>query len=124
MSEELENLVWALLDEEQNIQGVAVLDGANQIVYQTENWDLTSDVSKILEVKEGKSSSVEIQGVRYMIVENVPERIIGTNVTGKGHLIMCPAGAGLLVTYIDPAAGPRDALFNVQAYSGKLAPHL
>jgi len=58
-----------------------------------------------------------------MVVENTEERKIGTNITGKGHLIICPipiGGTGGLVCYIDPAAGPRDALFTVQSYALKL----
>ena len=120
MSAEVEKLVFELLDADQTIGGVCVIDGSGNIVFQTENWDLSSDAAKILQLDES-ASTASILGVRYMIVENVPERIIGTNVTGKGHVIICPAGAnGKVVCYIVPEAGPRDALFNVMTYSGKI----
>ncbi|NVM37931.1 MAG: hypothetical protein HWN81_20225, partial [Candidatus Lokiarchaeota archaeon] len=54
---------------------------------------------------------------------NTEERKIGTNITGKGHLIICPVpigGTGALVCYINPQAGPRDALFATQEYALKL----
>ena len=43
--------------------------------------------------------------------------------TGKGHIIICPVpigGTGALVCYINPQAGPRDALFATQEYAIKL----
>ena len=68
-------------------------------------------------------TNITIQGIKYMIVENTEERKIGTNITGKGHLIIAPVpigGTGALICYINPAAGPRDALFAVQTYALKL----
>ncbi|GAB4318942.1 MAG: hypothetical protein Kow0069_22240 [Promethearchaeota archaeon] len=121
MSGEIESLINALLDEEPNVYGVALIDANNQLVYQTENWDLTSDVGSVLAARNGEGTAMTLQGVKYMIVENTPERTIGTNVTGQGHVIVVPAGNGLLVTYISPQAGPRDALFNVQSFGSKFA---
>ncbi|MHA1731612.1 MAG: hypothetical protein ACTSU5_06695 [Promethearchaeota archaeon] len=118
----VDDAIDELMETEQNVFGVAVVNGSKQLVTQTENWDISPNLDEIWAVKNGEASSVTLQGIRYMIVENVPERIIGTNVTGKGHIIMCPVGDGLLVTYINPQVGPRDALFNVQSSSQKFAP--
>jgi len=121
MSEQVENLAFELLDADQNIGGVCVIDSSGNIIFQTENWDLTNDAASIMKLDES-ASSISLLGIRYMIVENVPERIIGTNVTGKGHLVICPAeDKGKIVCYIVPQAGPRDALFNVMTYGGKIA---
>jgi hypothetical protein len=69
-------------------------------------------------------TNISILGIKYMIVENAEERKIGTNITGKGHLIIAPipiGGTGALVCYINPQVGPRDALFAVQDYAKKLS---
>ena len=116
---EVENIVDGLLDAEENVGAVAVLSKSGNVVYQTENWDLTAEVSNILGVIDG-GSSLAVLGVKYMIVENTPERIIGTNITGKGHMIIAPFNDGALVTFIIPQCGPRDALFNVQETAAKL----
>ncbi|MFX0081689.1 MAG: hypothetical protein ACFE94_08045 [Candidatus Hodarchaeota archaeon] len=127
---EIEGIIDSLLDEEQNVFGVAIIGKDGKLITQTENWDLISDISLIneilnqkLELGEKGITSLTIQGIKYMIVENTEERKIGTNITGKGHIIICPipiGGTGALVTYINPQAGPRDALFNVQEYAKKL----
>ena len=126
----IEKIIDDLLEEEQNVYGVAVIDEGGSLVTQTENWDLTGDLPKLNELLETKLelgekgiSSISIQGVKYMIVENIEERKIGTNITGKGHIIICPipiGGTGALVCYINPQVGPRDALFTVQTHAQKI----
>ena len=122
---EIENIIDELLNEEQNIYGVAVIGKDGSLVTQTDNWDISGDLGKINELiaAEEGVGRIEIQGIRYMVVENTPERKIGTNVAGKGHIIICPVpigGTGALVCYINPQVGPRDALFNAQDFAKKL----
>jgi predicted regulator of Ras-like GTPase activity (Roadblock/LC7/MglB family) len=130
MSEEIEKIIDGLLEEEENVYGVAVVDKDGKLITQTENWDLSGDMDKINELLRTKlglgekgMTSIVLQDVKYMIVENTEERKIGTNITGKGHVIVAPVpigGTGALVCYINPQVGPRDALFTVQEYAKKL----
>jgi predicted regulator of Ras-like GTPase activity (Roadblock/LC7/MglB family) len=134
MSAEIETLIDELLNEEQNVFGVAVISQSGSLITQTENWDISSDMGQLnellntkLELGQKGMSSITIQGIKYMIVENTEERKIGTNIQGKGHLIIAPApvgGTGALVCYLNPQSGPRDALFTVQSFALKLAAHL
>ena len=130
MSSEIESIIDDLLSEEQNIFGVAIISKDGTLVTQTSNWDLTNDLGLVNELLNQKLelgakgiTSLTLQGIKYMIVENTEERKIGTNITGKGHLIICPipiGGTDALITYINPQVGPRDTLFNVQDYAKKL----
>ena len=127
---EIEAIIDELLEVEQNIFGVGIIGKNGNLITQTENWDLTNDLELInellnqkLELGEKGISSIMIQGIKYMIVENTEERKIGTNVMHKGHIIICPVpvgGTGALICYINPQAGPRDALFAAQEYALKL----
>jgi predicted regulator of Ras-like GTPase activity (Roadblock/LC7/MglB family) len=127
---QIESLIDDLLDEEQNVYGVAVISQDGNLVTQTENWDISGNLDKFNELLQTKldlgekgMSSIEVQGIKYMIVENTEERKIGTNIKGKGHIIVCPipiGGEGALVCYINPQVGPRDALFTVQEYARKM----
>lgn len=131
MSDEIEGLIDELLNEEQNVFGVAIIGKDGALITQTENWDVSADLGPINELVQNNPdlgqkgiTAITLQGVKYMVVENTEERKIGTNITGKGHLIVCPipvGGTGGLICYINPQAGPRDALLNVQSYAQKLA---
>ena len=118
----IEQIVDALFTEtKMKVGGVGVLSKEGAVLYQTENWDLTTHAALILDTVQTNKGSVALFGVKYMIVEHTPERIIGTNVTGKGHLILAPYEKGVLVTYILPEVGPRDVLFHVQDAAMKIS---
>jgi predicted regulator of Ras-like GTPase activity (Roadblock/LC7/MglB family) len=131
MTAEIEAVIDELVNEEQNIFGVAIISQTGSIITQTENWDLSSnlnDINALLQTKLGLGqkgmSSITIQGIKYMLVENTEERKIGTNITGKGHVIIAPipiGGDGALICYINPQVGPRDALFTIQTYALRLS---
>ncbi len=131
MSTEIENIIDELLNTEQNIDGVAIINKSGSLVTQTQNWDISSDLDKVnallkakVELGQRGTPNISFQGIKYMIVENTEERKIGTNITGKGHIIIAPipiGGTGALICYINPQAGPRDALFTVQSFALKLA---
>jgi len=94
-------------------------------VYKRQDLDKVNELLKAkLELGQRGMSNISLQGIKYMIVENTEERKIGTNITGKGHLIIAPipiGGTGALICYINPQVGPRDALFTVQSFALKLA---
>ncbi|MHA1675381.1 MAG: hypothetical protein ACTSYI_17355, partial [Promethearchaeota archaeon] len=122
-----EKMISELMDAEPAVFGAAVINKNNELVYQTENWDLQQEINTIsatiTEAKkdDGKNpGKIQIMKVSYMVVEFTPERIIATNVARKGHVIVAMADGGTIVAYIDPTKGPRDALFNVQNFSRKL----
>jgi len=131
MSSDIESIIDGLLNEEQNIFGIAIINRDGTLLTQTDNWDVIADLAQINELIQTKlelgakgMTSISILGIKYMIVENTEERKIGTNITGKGHLIIAPipiGGTGALVCYINPQVGPRDALFAVQDYAKKLS---
>ena len=128
----IDGVIDELLNVEENVHAVAIVGKDGSLLTQTENWDVSADMGAINGLirdnpglgGKSASSSITVQGVRYMIVENEPERKIATNITGKGHLILSPSppgGTGGIVCFINPAAGPRDALLNVQDAAKKLA---
>ncbi len=127
---EIEVIIDELLNEEQNIFGIAILNKDGILLTQTENWDVSNDLDQInellntkLELGQKGMTNITIQAIKYMIVENTEERKIGTNITGKGHIIICPipiGGTGALICYINPKVGPRDTLFISQEYAQKL----
>ena len=120
---DIEELIDGLLAAESNVYGVAVIDSKGNLKTQTENWNIAKDVPSLIPIIQGENpGKITIQGINYLIVEATPERIIGTNVTKKGHIIIAPIKEkAALICFINPAAGPRDALFNVQDYAGKMA---
>lgn len=134
MPSEMEKILNELLNEDTSIIGLAVVSSSGTLITQTQNWDLSNDLHIInellqmkLELGQKGMSSISLQGIKFMIVENTEERKIGTNITGKGHIIIAPipiGGTGALICFIRPEVGPRDALFTVQSFSQKLVDYV
>ncbi|MFX0101477.1 MAG: hypothetical protein ACFFCS_18020 [Candidatus Hodarchaeota archaeon] len=121
MSDEIVKLAEEFLDINENIYGVAIINADDgKIIHQTENWDVQPDANSFLEAWKNSKSSIVILTNKYMIVENTPERLVATNVSGKGHLIGASAGKAKVLCYINPAIGPRDALNEIQLQANKV----
>ena len=121
--DEIKNIVdevgIASLENGIKLAAVAVVSDSGNLVYQTENWDLTKQANIIMNVIKGDHSFV-LSNVEYSVVEATPEGIIGTNVSGMGHVIFAPFQGGVLVTYALPQADPPKALAFLKTYTIKL----
>lgn len=93
-----------------NITALTAINASGSIVMQTENWDLTPDLSGILSVWQGGGGSLSVQGIKYITLEATPERLVGTNVQGQGYIVGIAAGSGKIIAYVSPQGEPRGAL--------------
>ncbi|NMC04259.1 MAG: hypothetical protein GYA24_03560 [Candidatus Lokiarchaeota archaeon] len=121
MNDQAVQMLEKILDINENIYGVALIDGKGKVLAQTGNWDIRKDAPGVLATWNANQGSVSILGIRYIVVENIPERLIATNPTGKGHVIALTAGPAKLVVYINPAIGPTQVLNDVYMSALRLA---
>jgi hypothetical protein len=110
-----------VLDINENIYGVALVDGKGKVLAQTGNWDLRKDAPGVVIAWNANQGSVSVLGIRYIVVENTPERLIATNVTGKGHIVGATAGLAKIIVYVSPAIGPTQVLNDVYMNALRLA---
>jgi len=101
------------------LAGVAVVSDSGNIVFQTDNWDLSNHTNNILNVIKGERSFV-LNDTEFTIIETTNEGIIGTNDKGMGHVIFVPFQGGILVSYAMPGADPLKALTFIKTYAMKL----
>ncbi|MFX0077070.1 MAG: hypothetical protein ACFE96_16615, partial [Candidatus Hermodarchaeota archaeon] len=71
------------------LAGLAVVSDSGDVIFQTENWDLSKDTINILNVIKG-SDSIVINGANFSIVSTNPDGIIATNEGGMGHVLFAP----------------------------------
>nr|MDO8109496.1 hypothetical protein [Candidatus Sigynarchaeota archaeon] len=113
MNDQVVQMLEKMLDINENIYGVALVDGKGKVLAQTANWDIRKDSPGFVAAWNANQGSVSLLGIRYVVVENTPERLIGTNATGKGHVIGASAGPAKVIVYINPAIGPTVVLNDV-----------
>lgn len=115
----IDDLGIAALEADTKIAGIAVVSDSGNLVFQTENFDLTNQTSFISKVIKGDRSFV-FNKVEFVIVESTTEGIIGTNESGMGHVIFVPFQGGVLVSYAMPGADPPKALSFLKTFAPRL----
>jgi hypothetical protein len=92
--------VQSMMQLDPNIVAFTVIDANGAIIMQSENWNLANDLP----------GSLMIQGISYIALEVIPERIIGTNVRGQGHIVVLRLRSGAVIAYVSPQGDARSAL--------------
>ncbi|MFX1295457.1 MAG: hypothetical protein ACFFD2_11495 [Promethearchaeota archaeon] len=110
MTVNLGSVITNLLQMDPNIIAVTVIDANGTIIMQTENWDLSADIPGIFKIWQGGGGSLNIQGIKYITLEAIPERLVGTSVQGHGSIIGMSVGTGKIIAYVSPSGEPRSAL--------------
>ena len=110
MAVDLGTAISNILQMDPNITAITAIDANGTIVMQTENWDLSADIAGILGIWQGGGGSLNVQGIKYITLEAVPERLVGTNVQGQGSIVGMSVGSGKIIAYVSPAGEPRGAL--------------
>ncbi|MFX0058486.1 MAG: hypothetical protein ACFE85_11815 [Candidatus Hodarchaeota archaeon] len=86
---------------------VVVVNNRGKILYSTKNWDVKSDINAVLSSwAGGNAQSVNMNGIRFSVLQMEPERFIATNRQKKGHLIgaTTPDGEIYFIAHIKPKA--------------------
>ena len=105
----VDDLAIGALEANIKIASVAVISDAGNVVFQTENWDLTNSTNSILNIIKGERSIV-LNDAKFSVAESTTEGIIATNESGMGHVIIVPFQGGVLVSYAMPQADLPKAL--------------
>ena len=114
-----DELVNNIMAEDPTITAIAI-ESNGAIIHQTPNWDLSADLSSVIGIWSSSQSggSIKIQGVKYICLEVIPERLIATNVQGQGHIVASKGNSGnRIITYLSPEGDTRGALTVLTKYA-------
>jgi len=86
---------------------VVVISNKAKILHSTGKWSVAKDVKGLLASwGSGNAQSVNMNGIRYSVLQMEPERFIATNRQKKGHLVgsSIPGTDLYLIAHIKPKA--------------------
>ncbi len=67
---------------------VVVVSNKAKVLHSTSNWRVAKDVKRVLASwGSGSALFVNMNGIRYSVLQMAPERFIATNRKKKGHLV-------------------------------------
>ncbi|MFW9876116.1 MAG: helix-turn-helix domain-containing protein [Candidatus Thorarchaeota archaeon] len=86
--EKVKILIDSIIKPETKIISIAVIEGENDIVYSTDNWDIISDIEELNYVwDKSKPTRITISGIEYVILQSTQDKLIATNLSKKGSLV-------------------------------------
>ena len=86
---------------------VVVINNKGKVLHSTSNWNVAKDIKGVLAGwGSGNAQSVNMNNIRYSVLQMEPERFIATNRQKKGHLVgsSIPGTDTYLIAHIKPKA--------------------
>ncbi|NVM01747.1 MAG: hypothetical protein HWN67_05405 [Candidatus Helarchaeota archaeon] len=114
MALDYEGAVKRLLTANNTVTAVTVVDGAGGVLFQTNNWDITSDIITILNSWRQQQPSIVVQGIKYSTLQCTQERLVATNIMGQGHIVCANfQDQHITIAYVTPDGGAGVAYMDV-----------
>ena len=103
-------VVYNLIQKDPSIIAAAVVQGRDNILYSTDNWDISSDVGKVISSWNSMNAQfVMLSGVKYSVLQCTSERLVATSIRGEGHIIGSKDEEHKILIYLEPDGEPMGA---------------
>jgi len=105
-----ESAIHNLMQAEPSIIAAVVIRGRD-IVYSTDNWDISADVGRVVSSWTSMNAQfIMISGVKYSLLQCTAERLVATSIRGEGHIVGAKDEEHKVITYVEPD-GPMNAAY-------------
>jgi predicted transcriptional regulator len=86
--EKIRTALYKFIKPEPKIISIAVIEAENNIVYSTDNWDISKDIEELNLIWDGlRSERITISGIEYIILKCTQEIFIATNLKKAGSIV-------------------------------------
>lgn len=105
-----ESAIHNLMQAEPSIIAAVVIRGRD-IIYSTDNWDISVDVGRVLSSWASMNAQfIMISGVKYSLLQCTSERLVATSIRGEGHIVGAKDEVHKVIIYVEPD-GPMNAAY-------------
>jgi len=121
MSVDPATAVYNLMQSDPNIIAATVIKGKD-IIYSTDNWDISGDVDRIVSSWIGQNAQfIMVSGVKYSILQMETERLVAISLKGEGSICAAKDEEHKLICYLQPDGDARGAIMDVQRAVGSMS---
>jgi len=115
-------VVYNLITKDPSIIAAAVVQGKDTILYSTDNWDISSDVGRVISSWIGLNARfVMVSGVKYSVLQCTSERLVATSIKGEGHIIGAKDEEHKVLVYLEPDGEPMGATMDTSRAVSELS---
>lgn len=117
-----ETAVFNLMQRDPSIIAAAVIDPMNNIVYSTDNWDISPDIGRVISGWNSLNAQfIMISGVKYSMLAQTPEGFTATSIRGEGHIVGAKDEERRIIVYLEPDGNLLGAQMDVQRAIGDMS---
>ena len=117
-----ESLVGNLLEIMPSIYAVAIIEIINEIVYSTDNWDISADIENICLCWDNRNAPIiYISGIKYTILECEIDSMVATSLQGQGHIVGCKDSDRRIITYVERKGDIKAAIVEISRILAKMS---
>jgi hypothetical protein len=107
-------VVYNLMQKDPSIIAAAIVQGRDTILYSTDNWEISADVSRVISSWNSLTAQfIMISGVKYSILQCTTERLVATSIRGEGHIIGAKDEEHKFLIYLEPEGDPRWTMMDI-----------
>jgi hypothetical protein len=116
-----EQAINNLMQKDPTIIAATVIEGNDNIVYQTDNWDISPDLDRVLSSWRGQNAQfIKISGVKYSMLQCTSERMAATSIKGEGSIVAAKDEEHKLIAYVSPEGDMRGAMMDTARAVGDM----
>lgn len=117
-----ETAVYDLMQKDPNIIATAVIEGKSDIIYSTDNWDISPDLGRVLSSWRGQNAQfIKISGVKYSMLQCTSERMAATSIKGEGSIVAAKDEEHKIIAYVSPEGDMRGAMMDTARALGEMS---
>ena len=117
-----ESLVSNLLEIMPSIYAVAIIEENNEIVYSTDNWDISTDIENVCLCWDYMNAPIiNISSVKYTILECEIDSMVATSIQGQGHIVGSKDDERRIITYVEPNGDRKAAIVEISRILAKMS---
>jgi len=114
--------VAQLMQNDPSIIAAAVIEGGSNIVYTTDNWDISGDIGRVISSWNSLNAQfIMISGVKYSMLAQTPEGFTATSIRGEGHIVGAKDEERKIIAYLEPDGNLLGAQMDVQRAIGDMS---
>ncbi len=107
--------VYNLMQADPHIIAATVISGSNEIIYTTDNWDISADIGRVISSWVAQNAQfIMVSGVKYSMLQCEPERLVATSIRGEGSIVAAKDDEHKLIAYLEPDGYAPGAAMDVQ----------
>ncbi|MFX1274693.1 MAG: hypothetical protein ACFFBP_06030 [Promethearchaeota archaeon] len=118
-----ESLVNEMMTYAPDIYAMAIFENLNEIVFSTDNWDISADIKKIcLSWNSLKIPFMIISGIKYTVLECEIDSIVATSLQGEGHIVGVKDEEIHILSYVRPDGDIKSAIVELSRFLPQINP--